>query len=216
MSYFPYYFIQCHLPINIRTHFIDATKNYLYCLVKISIENHDFVIKIYTLFYNFRPHKLLERQYQLKAQKRHEEYLKHHSYLQTARYFERATAMAKQFSSWSTHGELHSDRLEKIRRVEKLIERREKLEHLLTKEDKHYKRELEEKMNAKRPAQEPYTLEELRQRLLDKRAEESLYYPHACRPLRSYALSHTDTTKKLESLFINDKLDYSSSIDTHR
>ncbi|XP_031782625.1 trichoplein keratin filament-binding protein isoform X2 [Nasonia vitripennis] len=146
------------------------------------------------------PHKFLERQYQLQAQKRHEEHVRQDYYRETARYFEREAAAAQKFNSWSTKGrECYSDRLEKLQRAENLKKRREKLRRLFAEENEKFEKELEEQRLTRRRSNEAITLEELRQKLMEKKAEQSLYYPNACR-LRSYAFSPTYAARKLEAL----------------
>ncbi|OXU24216.1 hypothetical protein TSAR_001471, partial [Trichomalopsis sarcophagae] len=148
----------------------------------------------------FRPHKFLERQYQLQAQKRHEEHVRQDYYRETARYFEREAAAAQKFNSWSTKSrECYSDRLEKLQRAENLKKRREKLRRLFAEENEKFEKELEEQRLTRRRSNEAITLEELRQKLMEKKAEQSLYYPNACR-LRSYAFSPTYAARKLEAL----------------
>lgn len=153
----------------------------------------------------FRSHKL-ERQYQLQAQKRHEEFLKLDYYKQTARYFEREAEAAKQFSAWGMRGtDSYADRLEKEKRAEKLESRRHELKQLLAEEDRVHEQELVEQNRIRsRPSNESLSLDELRQKLIEKKAEQSLYYPSSRRRSTSFAASSSGSVEELETRSISD------------
>lgn len=160
----------------------------------------------------FRPHKLLERQHQLQAQRRHEENLRHDYYQRTARYFERASEAAKQFTTWSSRtSDIGNDWLLKKAKEEKLIERRDKLKRLLEEENETFKRELEEKeklkKNRRRSCDATISLEELRKRLIEAKMEQSLYYPRQCRKVRSFICSPNSDVKSVEFSYGKKKSD---------
>lgn len=124
----------------------------------------------------------MERQYQLQAQRRHEESLKHDFYKKTSQYFEQESIRANQFNSWNSRSiqkinELHDQVLKK----ERLCARQEKLKELLKQEEAAYKLEID-KINSSKTKREPTpSLEALRKKLREKRAEQNLYYPSSCR-----------------------------------
>ncbi|XP_076224440.1 uncharacterized protein LOC143174598 [Nomia melanderi] len=132
-----------------------------------------------------------ERQYQLAAQKHNEAYLKHDYYQRTARYFERECRIARHYDSWNYKNVDPRGELEKAKKAERLLIRRNKLRTLLKAEEETYKKELEEK---KKPRTRPdeCSLEALKQKLKEKRAEQSLYLPRTCRRYQSYFVCPTD------------------------
>lgn len=130
---------------------------------------------------HFRIKGLREKQYQLAAQKRNEVQLRFKYYNQIADYFEREGAVTRQFNSWaSKDNENNLNYLQKITKEKKLQIRREKLRRLLNDEDKQFHQECEDPAKNCRSQQQheqSLTLEALRQRLLEKRAEQNLYLP---------------------------------------
>ncbi|KAK2581927.1 hypothetical protein KPH14_002380 [Odynerus spinipes] len=131
--------------------------------------------------------RLRERQYQLAAQKRNEASQKQDYYQQTARYFERQTELAKQYDSWNEKLTDRGGQLEKTRKAERLIIRRNKLRNLLKKEEETYRREIEE-LEARKKRRDNASLEVLREKLKERRLEQDLYLPSTCRRVRSYFL----------------------------
>ncbi|XP_076235751.1 uncharacterized protein LOC143180103 [Calliopsis andreniformis] len=132
-----------------------------------------------------------ERQYQLAAQKHNEEFLKHDYYQQTARYFERECRIAKHYDSWNYKNVDPKGELEKAKKAERLLTRRNKLRKLLKEEEEAYNRELEER-NKPRSRPEESSLELLKQKLKEKRAEQSLYLPKTCRRYQFYFVTPKD------------------------
>ncbi|XP_026667803.1 trichohyalin-like [Ceratina calcarata] len=126
-----------------------------------------------------------EKDYQRAAQRHNEEFLKYDYYQQIATYFERECRIAKHYDSWNYRNLDPKGELAKAKKAEKLQIRRSKLRKLLKEEDETYRRELEERKKVKiRP--EESSLELLKQRLREKRAEQSLYLPRTCRRYQSY------------------------------
>lgn len=133
-----------------------------------------------------------ERQYQLAAQKHNQQCLKYDYYQQIAKYFERECRIAKHYDSWNYRTLDRESELEKAKKAERLEARRNKLKNLLKEEDETYRRELEERKRIKsRP--EEVSLEILRRKLREKRAEQSLYLPRTCRRYQSYFVCPTET-----------------------
>ncbi|XP_050479562.1 uncharacterized protein LOC126868289 isoform X1 [Bombus huntii] len=134
-----------------------------------------------------------ERQYQLAAQKHNQALLKHDYYQQIARYFERECRIAKHYDSWNYRNLDPKGELEKAKKAERLHVRRNKLRNLLKEEDETYRRELEERKRVK-SREEETSLEALRQKLREKRAEQSLYLPRTCRRYQSYFVCPKEST----------------------
>ncbi|KZC12591.1 hypothetical protein WN55_03344, partial [Dufourea novaeangliae] len=134
-----------------------------------------------------------EKQYQLAAQKNNEAFRKYDYYQQAARYFERECRIAKHYDSWNYKNIDPKGELEKARKRERLLVRRNKLRNLLKEEEKTYRRELEER-NKPRSRPEEKSLEVLKQKLKERRAEQSLYLPKTCRRFQSYFVCPTDST----------------------
>ncbi|KAF3421102.1 hypothetical protein E2986_03885, partial [Frieseomelitta varia] len=133
-----------------------------------------------------------ERQYQLAAQKQNQAFLKYNYYQQIAKYFERECRIAKHYDSWNYRNLDPRGELEKAKKAERLHIRRNKLRNLLKDEDERYRKELEERKKIK-DRQEETSLEALRQKLREKRAEQSLYLPRTCRRYQSYFICPTET-----------------------
>ncbi|XP_076303802.1 uncharacterized protein LOC143221955 [Lasioglossum baleicum] len=134
-----------------------------------------------------------EKQYQLAAQKHNEAYQKYNYYQQTARYFERECRIARHYDSWNYRPIDPKGELEKAKKTERLLCRRNKLRRLFKEEDETYKRELEERKRLRlRP--DEHSLEALAQKLKEKRAEQSLYLPRTCRRYQSYFVCPTNSS----------------------
>lgn len=133
-----------------------------------------------------------ERQYQLAAQKHNRQCLKYDYYQQIAKYFERECRIAKHYDSWNYRTLDRESELEKTKKAERLEARRNKLRNLLKEEDETYRRELEERKRIKNRPEE-ISLEVLRRKLREKRAEQSLYLPKTCRRYQSYFVCPTET-----------------------
>ncbi|XP_012288030.1 uncharacterized protein LOC105703872 isoform X2 [Orussus abietinus] len=123
-----------------------------------------------------------ERQYQLAAQKRNEASIKYNYYRETAKYFERQSEVARHFSSWSTPNmnSKFQKNSEKEMEAEKLRVRQEKLAKMLAHEEELYKKQLEHAHSKKKNQVDP-SLELLKKRIEEKRAELSLYLPKSGR-----------------------------------
>ncbi|XP_017765611.1 PREDICTED: uncharacterized protein LOC108554752, partial [Eufriesea mexicana] len=89
------------------------------------------------------------------------------------------------YDSWNYRNVDPKGELEKAKKAERLQARRNKLRNLLKEEDESYKRELEERKRVKSRAEES-SLEVLKQKLREQRAEQSLYLPRSCRRYQSY------------------------------
>ncbi|XP_076394213.1 uncharacterized protein LOC105662188 isoform X2 [Megachile rotundata] len=122
-----------------------------------------------------------ERQYQLAAQRHNEEYLK---------------------------GVDPKGELAKAKKAERLLVRRNKLRHLLKEEDESYRKELEEQKRLKNRPEVP-SLEQLKQRLKEKRAEQSLYLPKTCRRYQSYFACSKEPDSSRSSTLRDTNLQYS-------
>ncbi|XP_058789671.1 uncharacterized protein LOC131663329 [Phymastichus coffea] len=144
------------------------------------------------------PHNVLEREYQITAQKRHDKNLKLDYYKQNARYFEREAALAKQFNSWTkAEPDNYSKNLKRSKHKEQLHARREKLKMLLAEEEHLYKYKLSLQNCQKQQSSGILSLEQLKRNLLERRAEESLYYPNSYRNLQVPGCTLTDSSYKL-------------------
>ena len=130
-----------------------------------------------------------EKQYQLAAQKRHEADLRCNYYKQTVKFFERESEIAKHFNSWNVNQK--SPYLQKTLKAEKLRERQSQLRLILKNEDQQYEKELKELKSKKNPPQD-YSIEALKQKLKEKKAEQSLYLPRDCRRVQSYFYNTRD------------------------
>ncbi|XP_076620396.1 uncharacterized protein LOC143341386 [Colletes latitarsis] len=150
-----------------------------------------------------------EKQYQLAAQKQNEAFRKYDYYQQTAKYFERACRVAKQYDSWNYNSLDPKGEFEKAKKTEKLLTRRNKLRNLLKEEEETYRRELEERKRLTRPQET--SLEQLREKLKQKRAEQSLYYPKTCRRFQSYFVCPTDSSSPRWSTLRGTNLQYSTN-----
>ncbi|XP_063987468.1 uncharacterized protein LOC135167821 [Diachasmimorpha longicaudata] len=128
--------------------------------------------------------RLAERRYQLAAQKRNDTALKFDYYVQAANYFERECGKAKQFNSWNVD-KVKPTHWDNIRKTEALNRRQSQLQELLRAEDEVYKREIDESKSQKNTKEE-ITLEALKEKLRQKRTEQSLYHPRTCRRIQSY------------------------------
>lgn len=133
-----------------------------------------------------------ERKYQLAAQKQNQAFLKYNYYQQIAKYFERECRIAKHYDSWNYKNLDPRGELEKAKKAERLHVRRNKLRNLLKEEDERYRKELEERKKIK-DREEETSLEALRQKLREKRAEQSLYLPRTCRRYQSYFVCPKET-----------------------
>ncbi|XP_044002957.1 GATA zinc finger domain-containing protein 14-like [Aphidius gifuensis] len=125
-----------------------------------------------------------ERKYQLAAQKRHEEAVKFDYYNQTAKYWERECGKAKKFNTWNVD-ELKSKKLENIKKAEALKIRQNKLREILNTDEEIYNRE-NKNLESKTLKKEEFTIEALREKLQEKRTEQSLYNPHTFKRIQSY------------------------------
>ncbi|XP_053999412.1 uncharacterized protein LOC128887481 isoform X1 [Hylaeus anthracinus] len=148
-----------------------------------------------------------ERQYQLAAQKHNEAFLKHNYYQQTADYFERTCRIAKHYDSWNYKSLDPKGELEKAKKAERLLTRRNKLRNLLREEEESYRREIDERKRLT-PKPEESSLEKLRQKLKEKKAEQSLYYPQTCRRYQSYFASPKDSNSPRWNTLRNTNLQY--------
>lgn len=126
-----------------------------------------------------------ERDYQRAAQRHNEEFLKYDYYQQIATYFERECRIARHYDSWNYRNLDPKGELARAKKAEKLQIRRSKLRKLLKEEDETYRKELEERKKVKARPEES-SLKLLKQRLREKRAEQSLYLPRSCRRYQSY------------------------------
>ncbi|XP_034171600.1 uncharacterized protein LOC117600363 isoform X2 [Osmia lignaria lignaria] len=122
-----------------------------------------------------------ERQYQLAAQRHNQEFLK----------------------GIDPKGELA-----KAKKAERLLVRRNKLRNLLKEEDESYRNELEEQKRLKNRREVP-SLEQLKRKLKEKRAEESLYFPRTCRRYQSYFVCPKESNSSGSSTLRDTNLQYS-------
>ncbi|XP_015117865.1 uncharacterized protein LOC107041703 [Diachasma alloeum] len=139
--------------------------------------------------------RLAERRYQLAAQKRNETALKFDYYVQAANYFERECGKAKQFNSWNVD-KVKPTHWENIRKTEALHRRQSQLQDLLRAENEVYQREIDESRSRKNTREET-TLEALKEKLRQKRTEQSLYHPRTCRRIQSYFSYPTKEDREL-------------------
>lgn len=163
-----------------------------------------------------RPHKVLERQYQLQAQKRHEERLKLDYHKQTARYFAREAALARQFNSWvNQESSNYRELLEKRKNDELLYKRREKLKKLLAEDENIYSHELDLQKHKRQRSSQTLSLEQLRLNLLEKKTEHSLYHPSSSRKLQARIFSPTASLCTLSDLRVPAAGSAASNEQTH-
>ena len=142
------------------------------------------------------------------AQKHNESFLKQDYYQQTARYFERECRIAKHYDSWNYKNLDPKGELEKAKKAERLLARRNKLRNLFKEEEETYRGELEgKKKSTARP--EESSLEVLKQKLKEKRAEQGLYLPRTCRRYQSYFVSPKEPTDSRWSTLKDTNLQYS-------
>lgn len=118
------------------------------------------------------------------AQKRHEEAVKFDSYNQTAKYFERECGKAKKFNTWNVD-ELKSKKLENKKKAEALKIRQNKLREILNTDEEIYNRE-NKNLEAESLKKEEFTIEALKEKLQEKRTEQSLYNPRTFKRIQSY------------------------------
>ncbi|XP_078049507.1 uncharacterized protein LOC144476442 isoform X2 [Augochlora pura] len=148
-----------------------------------------------------------EKEYQLAAQKHNEAFQKYNYYQQTARYFERECRIARHYDLWNYRAVDPKGELEKARKAERLLSRRNRLRRLFKEEEETYKRELEERKKLQsRPDQ--HSLEALAQKLKEKRAEQSLYLPRTCRRYQSYFVCPTKPASSVCSTLRDTNLGY--------
>ncbi|XP_076375883.1 uncharacterized protein LOC143259025 [Megalopta genalis] len=148
-----------------------------------------------------------EKQYQLAAQRHNEAYQKYNYYQQTARYFERECRIARHYDSWNYRAVDPKGELEKARKAERLLSRRNRLRRLFKEEEETYKRELEERRRLQSRPDE-HSLEALAQKLKEKRAEQSLYLPRTCRRYQSYFVCPTKSASSVCSTLRDTNLGY--------
>lgn len=137
---------------------------------------------------------LQEKQYQLAAQKRHEADIKCSYYQQTVKFFERESQNNRQFNSWTCNET--SPYLEKKLKAEKLHQRQSQLKSVLQKEQEQYEKELAEVKSSKNHPRDT-SIEALKQKLKEKKAEQSLYLPRDCRRFQSYFYNSRDCSHPL-------------------
>jgi hypothetical protein len=88
--------------------------------------------------------------------------------------------------------------------------RRKNLKQLLMEETEFYKHELEKQKQIKKQKHENFSLNMLRQKLREQKAEHSLYHYNISQKLRNYQIRPNNTIKEMELLHyekINDKID---------
>ncbi|XP_029043605.2 trichoplein keratin filament-binding protein-like isoform X3 [Osmia bicornis bicornis] len=149
-----------------------------------------------------------EKQYQLAAQRHNQEFLKYDHYQQIAKYYEQQCRIAKQYDSWNSRGIDPKGELAKAKKAERLLVRRNKLRNLLKEEDESYRNELEEQKILKNRSEVP-SLEQLKRKLKEKRAEESLYFPRTCRRYQSYFVCPKESNSSGSSTLRDTNLQYS-------
>ncbi|KAG7206879.1 hypothetical protein KM043_000779 [Ampulex compressa] len=154
--------------------------------------------------------RLREKQYQLAAQKQNEALLRCNYYREIAKYFERESEIARHYDSWNLKDSEPKQRLEKSRKAERLLARRNRLKQLLEKEQAEYERQIEEARARRRSAEAP-TLEILKEKLKEKRAEQNLYFPRTCRRYQSYFVCPTEPAKHWHWSKLTDSNSQSSS-----
>ncbi|XP_043483772.1 uncharacterized protein LOC122512148 isoform X2 [Leptopilina heterotoma] len=142
---------------------------------------------------------LQEKQYQLAAHKRHEANLKYNYYKETVRFFTRENVNSKQFNSWCSK-EMAS-LLDKPLKAQQLRQRQSQLKSLFQEEQDQYDKELLELKSHKNPSPD-YSIEALKRKLKEKKAEQSLYLPKDCRRFQS---NFYNTGNPNQSLFSNEK-----------
>lgn len=143
---------------------------------------------------------LQEKQYQLAAHKRHEADLKYNYYKETVRFFTRENVNSKQFNSWCSK-EMSSSP-DKPLKAEQLRQRQSQLKSLFQEEQDQYAKELLELKSHKNPPPD-YSIEALKRKLKEKKAEQSLYLPKDCRRFQSYFYN---TRSPNQSPFGNEKI----------
>ncbi|XP_066590120.1 trichoplein keratin filament-binding protein-like isoform X4 [Prorops nasuta] len=160
-----------------------------------------------------------ERQYQLAAQKRHNDFVRYTSYALNAKYFEKQCGLARHYDSW-----ISKDSRTQVQRSKRdnLLDRRERLRNLLKEEEETCRKEIE-KLSRKEKPRQVLSLEALKEKLREKRTEQGLYLPRTCRKYQSCVVRPKDSigsllSRSLDSCTISPKLssDSPTFFDSHQ